>query len=140
MLATPGYYNTPDDIPFALLSAPPPHRQQAAASNWSFWTSACDQQSLANSFNIMALTPPTVANWVADSDTANHATLDASNLTSVCPSNSTDPSSIIVGNISALLVTSVGDSALPSPFYLNSILVTPDIQNLLSVHRFTIDN
>jgi hypothetical protein len=103
--------------------------------------SAWDQQSLANSFNIMALTPPMAVNWVIDSDATNHTTLDASNLTSVCPPNSTDPSSIIVGNISALMVTLVGDSALPDLFYLNSILVTPDIiQNLLPVHRFTTDN
>jgi hypothetical protein len=60
-------------------------------------------------------------------------------LTFVHPPTSTDPSSIIVGNGSALPVTSVGDSALPDPFYLNNVLVIPDIiQNLLSV--FTIDN
>jgi hypothetical protein len=103
--------------------------------------SAWDQQSLTNSFNTMALTPPTVASWVVDSDTANHATSDASNLTSVHPPNSIDPSSIIVGNMSALLVTSVGDSAISSLFYLNSVLAATDIiQNLLSVHRFTTDN
>jgi hypothetical protein len=45
------------------------------------------------------------------------------------------------GNRSSLLVTSVGDTTLPSPFYLNNILVTPDIiQNILSVRRFTTDN
>jgi hypothetical protein len=62
-------------------------------------------------------------------------------LTSVRPPTSTDPSSIIAGNGSSLLVTSVGDSALPDLFYLNNVLVIPDIiQNLLSVHRFTINN
>jgi hypothetical protein len=31
--------------------------------------------------------------------------------------------------------------ALPGPFYLNNLIVTPDIiQNLLSVHRFTTEN
>jgi hypothetical protein len=45
------------------------------------------------------------------------------------------------GNRSTLLVTSVGDTALPGPFCLNNVLVTPDIiQNLLSVCRFTTDN
>jgi hypothetical protein len=45
------------------------------------------------------------------------------------------------GNRSSLLVTSVGDTTLPSPFYLNNVLVTPDIiQNILSVRRFTTDN
>jgi hypothetical protein len=98
-----------------------------------------DQQSLANSFNTMVLTPPTVTNWVTDSDASNHTTSDAGNLTSIHPPTFTDPSS--VGNGSALPVTSVGDSALPDPFYLNNVLVTPDIiQNLLSVCRFTTDN
>jgi hypothetical protein len=60
-------------------------------------------------------------------------------LTSVCLPTSTDPSSIIVGNGSALPVTTVGDSALPGPFYLNNVLVIPNIiQNLLSVHHFTL--
>jgi hypothetical protein len=75
----------------------------------------------------MALTPLTVTDWVADSDTSNHTTSDAGNLTSVRPPYFTDHSSIIVGNGSALPVTSVGDSALPSPFHLNNILVTSDI-------------
>jgi hypothetical protein len=87
------------------------------------------------------LTPPTVTDWVADSGASNHTTSDAGNFTSIHPTTSTDPSSIIVGNGSALPITSVGDSALPGPFYLNNVLVTPDIiQNLLSVRRFTTDN
>jgi hypothetical protein len=99
-----------------------------------------DQQSLANSFSTMALTPPAVTDWVADSSASNHTTSDAGNLSSVHPPTSTDPSSIVVGNRSALPVTSVGDSALPGLFYLNSVLVTPDIiQNLLSVRHFITD-
>jgi hypothetical protein len=86
-----------------------------------------DQQSLANSFSTMALTPPAVTDRVVDSSASNHTTSDADNLTSVRPPTSTDHSSIIVGNGSALPVTKVGDSALPSPFYLNNVLVTPDI-------------
>jgi hypothetical protein len=86
-----------------------------------------DQQSLVNSFNTMALTPPAVIDWVADSDTSNHTTSDADNLTSVRSPTSIDPSSVVVGNGSALLVTSVGDSALPGPFYLNNALITHDI-------------
>jgi hypothetical protein len=55
--------------------------------------------------------------------------------------NSASPSSIIVGNGSTLPITSVGDSIIPVPFYLNNILLAPDIvQNFLSVRRFTIDN
>jgi hypothetical protein len=39
--------------------------------------------------------------------------------------HSSHPSSIVVGNGSTLPVTSVGDSVLPGPFYLNDILVAP---------------
>jgi hypothetical protein len=53
--------------------------------------------------------------------------LDADKLTSVHPPTFTDPSSIIVGNGSTLLITLVGDSALANPFYLNNVLVTPNI-------------
>jgi hypothetical protein len=35
----------------------------------------------------------------------------------------------------------VGDSTLPGPFYLNNVVITPDIiQNLLSIYHFTTDN
>jgi hypothetical protein len=89
----------------------------------------------------MALTPPVITDWVANSGASNHTTSDAGNLTSIHPPTSTDPSSIIVGNGSTLSVTSVGDSALPGLFYLNNVFITPDIiQNLLSVRRFTADN
>jgi hypothetical protein len=89
----------------------------------------------------MALTPPAVTDWVADSGASNHTTSDAGNLSSVRPPTSTDPSSIVVGNGLALPVTSIGDSALPGSFYFNNVLVTPNvIQNLLSVHHFTTDN
>jgi hypothetical protein len=40
-----------------------------------------------------------------------------------------------------LPITSVGDVVLPGLFYLNNVLVTPNImKNLLSVHQFNIDN
>jgi hypothetical protein len=55
--------------------------------------------------------------------------------------NSSNPSSIIVGNGSSLPVTSVGDLVLPGPFYLNNILLAPAmVQSLLSVCRFITDN
>jgi hypothetical protein len=47
----------------------------------------------------------------------------------------------VVGNGSALPVTSVGDAVLPGPFRLSNVLVAPHIiQNLLSVRQFTTDN
>jgi hypothetical protein len=110
-------------------------------SSRSCWTCSWDQQSLANSFNTMTMVPPMVTNWVTDSSTSNCTTSDVGNLTSVHPPHINDPSSIIVENRSSLSVTSVGDTALPGPFYHNNVLVTPDIiQNHLSVHCFTTDN
>jgi hypothetical protein len=48
---------------------------------------------------------------------------------------------IIVGNDSILLVTSIGNTMFPEPFYLNDVLVAPDlVQSLLSISRFTTDN
>jgi hypothetical protein len=96
---------------------------------------------MTNSFDTMAMVTPVVTDWVADSTASNHTTSDAGNLTSFHPPHINDPSSIIVGNGSSLLVTSVGDMTLLDPFYLNNVLVTPNIiQNLLFVHRFTTDN
>jgi hypothetical protein len=54
---------------------------------------------------------------------------------------SSNPSSIVVGNDSSLPITSVGDSVLPDPFYLNNILLALDmVQSLIFVYRFTTDN
>jgi hypothetical protein len=89
----------------------------------------------------MVLTPPAVTDWVANSSASNHTTSDVGNLTSVHPPTFNDPSSIVVGNGSALSVTSIGDSTLFGLFYLNNVIVTPDIiQNLLSIRCFTTDN
>jgi hypothetical protein len=89
----------------------------------------------------MAMVPPAGTDWVTDFGASNHNTFSAGNLIFVRPPLLTDPSSIVVGNRSSLLVTSVGNTTLLCLFYLNNILVTPDIiQNLLSIHHFTTDN
>jgi hypothetical protein len=78
---------------------------------------------------------------VADSGATHHITLLVGNISTLCPLTSSNPSSIIVGNGSSLLITSVGDSVLLRIFYLNNILLAPDmVQSLLSVRRFTTDN
>jgi hypothetical protein len=120
---------------FALPVAPPP------PAAWTPWMSSRHQQSQAHSFHTMMMVPPVVTDWVADSGASNHTTFNVGNLTFVRLPLPTDSSSIVVGNESSLPVTSVGNMALPGPFYLNNVLVTPDIiQNLLSVRHFTIDN
>jgi hypothetical protein len=87
------------------------------------------------------MVPPAIIDWVADSGTSNHTTSDVGNLTYIRHPHINDHSFIIVGNGSSLSVTIVGDMTIPSPFYLNNVLVTPDIiQNLLSVYHFTTDN
>jgi hypothetical protein len=102
-----------------------------------------DQQSFMNSFSTMTLQPPhnSVNDWGADSDASHHTTHSIGNISNPRPLNSASHSSIIVGNGFTLPVTSVGDSIIPEPFYLNNILLAPDIvQNLLSVHHFITDN
>jgi hypothetical protein len=89
----------------------------------------------------MTMVPPVVTDWVTDSDASNHTTSSVGNLSSVRPPVPTNPSSMIVGNRSSLLVALEGNTALFNPFYLNNILVTPNIiQNHLSVRHFTTDN
>jgi hypothetical protein len=91
----------------------------------------------------MTLQPPhnSANDWVADSGTSHHTTHSVGNISNPHPLNSASPSSIVVGNGSTLLVTSVSDSVILRPFYLNNILLAADIvQNLLSVRRFTTDN
>jgi hypothetical protein len=47
----------------------------------------------------------------------------------------------VVVAASGVIATSVGDSVLLGPFYLNDVLVAPDlVQSLLSIRRFTTDN
>jgi hypothetical protein len=82
-----------------------------------------------------------VTDWVADSDATNHTPLHPGHIFSPRPPSLAHPSSIVVGNSSVLPVTSVGDSVLPRPFYLNNVLLAPDlVQSLIFVHRFTTNN
>jgi hypothetical protein len=78
---------------------------------------------------------------VADSGAMHHTTPSVGNISTLCPLASSNPSSIVVDNGSSLPITSVADSVLLGPFYLNNILLAPDmVQSLLSVRRFTTDN
>jgi hypothetical protein len=141
-VTTPGLYASP-----GLLSGPQQqqlYQQATPAPGWNPWLGASwDQQSLANSFSTMALHPPptSVQDWVANSGVTHHTTPSVGNISTLRPLTSSNPSSIIVGNDSSLPITSVGDSVLPGPFYLNNILLAPDIvQSLLYVRHFTTDN
>jgi hypothetical protein len=85
--------------------------------------------------------PMLMTDWVADSGATNHTTPHLGHIFSLRPPSFAHPSSIIVGNGSVMSVTSVGNSMLPRPFYLNDVLVAPDlVQSLLSVRHFTTDN
>jgi hypothetical protein len=77
----------------------------------------------------MALHPPptSVQDWVVDSSTTHHTTPSVGNIFTLHPLASSNPSSIVVGNGSSLLITSVGDSVLLEPFYLNNILLALDM-------------
>jgi hypothetical protein len=79
--------------------------------------------------------PPSLTKWVTNSSASNHTTHDPGNISLFQPLNPAIPSSIVITNRFVLPVTSVGDTILFGLFYLNNILVTPDIiMNLLSVH------
>jgi hypothetical protein len=56
-----------------------------------------------------------------------HTTPSVGNISTLCPFASSNPSSIVVGSGSSLLITSVGDSVLPGSFYLYNILLAPDM-------------
>jgi hypothetical protein len=91
----------------------------------------------------MTLHPPpaSVQDWVVDSGATQHTTSSVGNISTLHHLGSSSPSSIVVGNDSSLSITSVGDSVLPGSFYLNNILLAPDmVQSLLSVRHFTTDN
>jgi hypothetical protein len=88
-----------------------------------------------------AHSPTPATDWVADSGASNHTTPYSGSISSPLLSSAFQPHSIIVGNGSILPVTLVGDSVLPRLFYLNDVLVVPDlVQSLLFVRRFTTDN
>jgi hypothetical protein len=120
------------------FTLPPPQQSPPSTSWFGEW----DPQSLAGCLSSTASAPPAlVTDWVADSDATNHTTPHPDHIFSSGPPSLVHPSSIIVDHGSALPVTSVGDSVLPEPFYLNDALIAPDlIQSLLSVHYFTADN
>jgi hypothetical protein len=85
--------------------------------------------------------PNPATDWVTDFGASIHTIPYPCNIHSSRPPSSAHPPSIIVGNGSILSVTSVGDSVLPGPLYLNEILVAPNlIQNLLSIRGFTTEN
>jgi hypothetical protein len=132
----PGFVPGPQQLYQHAPPAPPP--------SWAPWNGVgWDQQLLVNSFSTKALQPShnSVNDWVAESGPSHHTTHSISNISNPRPLNSASPSSIVVDNDSTLPVTSVGDSVIRGPFYLNNILLAPDIvQNLLSVCCFTTDN
>jgi hypothetical protein len=76
-----------------------------------------------------------------DSNTMHHTTPSVGNISTLRPLALSNTSSIIIGNGSSLPTTSVSDSVLPGPFYIDNILLAPDmVQSFLSVRCFTTDN
>jgi hypothetical protein len=74
-------------------------------------------------------------------NTTHHTTPSIGNISTLRPFTLLNPSSIVVSNDSSLPITSVCDSILPRPFYLNNILLAPHmVESLLSIHRVTTDN
>jgi hypothetical protein len=67
--------------------------------------------------------PPAPYLSPTDSGVTHHTTPSIDNNSTLRPLASFNPSSIVVGNGSSLPITSVGDSVLSGPFYLNNILL-----------------
>jgi hypothetical protein len=112
----------------------------STTSPWSPLAGGWDANALAAAYSTMVLDPPS-SDWVIDFGASYDTTPTTGMLSHSYPPPSTHATSIVVGNGCTLLVTSVGASVLPGPFYLNDILVAPHItHNLLSVCRFTTDN
>ncbi|CAL9026864.1 unnamed protein product [Prunus brigantina] len=80
--------------------------------------------------------------WLTDSGATNHMTSDIQLLSNVTPSTSTD--NVTIGNGTGLRIANVGSSSLVSGhqvFHLPEVLHVPTLAtNLLSVHRFCLDN
>jgi hypothetical protein len=64
---------------------------------------------------------------VADSGASNHTTPYLGSISYLYPPFGFPSHSVVVGNCSVLPVTSIGDLVLHGPFYLNDILVAPDL-------------
>jgi hypothetical protein len=62
-----------------------------------------------------------------DSVATHHTTPSVGNISTLRHLASSNPFSIVVGNGSSLLITSIGDSVFLGPFYLNNILLAPDM-------------
>jgi hypothetical protein len=117
----------------------PPLQQSPPSTPWfKEW----DPQSHAGCLSSTASARPMpMTDWVADSDATSHTTPHPYHILSPRPPSLAHPSSIVVSNGSILPVTLVGDSVVPKPFYLNDVLVAPDlVQSLLFVCCFTTDN
>jgi hypothetical protein len=86
------------------------------------------------------MAPPS-SDWVIDYGASYHTSPTAGVLSRSHPPHPSHPPLTIVGNGSTLPITSIGASVLPTPFYLNNVLVAPHItHNLLSGRWFTTDN
>ena len=87
----------------------------------------------------MTLQPPRNNDGYFNSGASSHMASDAGILST--SSQSPVHSSIVVGNVSLLPVTSTGSASLPRNFHLNNVLVAPKlIKNLISVRHFITDN
>jgi hypothetical protein len=68
---------------------------------------------------------PLSPDWGIDSGASYHTILPQALLSRSHPPHSSHPASIVIGNGSTLLVTSVCALVLLGPFYLNDVLVAP---------------
>ena len=132
-----------------LLGARPPapalpHALQASYSAPAPSAPQWDQAALIAALNQLSVQPPSApgGEWILDSGASSHMGSGSGILSS--PPHPSTPSTIIVGDGSALPITTVGSASLPTnsrSLSLLDILISPSlIKNLVSVRAFTRDN
>ncbi|WVZ66178.1 hypothetical protein U9M48_015440 [Paspalum notatum var. saurae] len=102
-----------------------------------------DQAALINALNAMTLQSPAAgpSNWIMDTGASSHMSNHGNHHSLTFPPSN---SRILVGNGSAIPISSTGFSSIPTitrPLHLHNILIAPSlVQNLLSVRNLTRDN
>jgi hypothetical protein len=125
---------TPPLAPLPLPRVSPPQLR-----SWTLGSGEWYPQYLVDSFSTMELTPHARHRLGGRLRRLQPHHLILSSISSPRSSSAFHPCLIIVDNGSIVPVTSVGDSVLPGPFYLNDVLVAPDlVQSLLYVCYFIV--
>lgn len=85
---------------------------------------SASQSDLGAQFDALSLRCPPDTNWYMDTGASSHMASDAGILSSVFNNCSNSPAYAIVGNGSAILITSVGHTTLPHTLFSTSLILS----------------